>query len=200
MLQKDLKVLIPYQSIVVKCLDTSKTRVRRDHLKLIGVIKASAFLHQYQRTILETAHGRYIIANEDDLKIALTYGEKSFTDSYYNLDDSDRAIIAVIKELEEKMGAIGVTSDDIVEKVRKDIGFQRTWTTDRLKRLRESSLIRGENVPSKGLSRLLYRTYDIDFESILKGSVNWRAIGEKSRKWREFLESHNSIVKFTRLS
>ena len=51
-----------------------KTRTRRDHMKYLSLIRAVAFLHQYQRSIKSVQHKdrwlRYIEVTEQDIRIA----------------------------------------------------------------------------------------------------------------------------------
>src|SRR5262249_15520644 len=60
------KVRIPFASQLAECLP-GRVRSRRDLPKLLGLIEASAYLHQHQRSRDE--HG-FIVANPHDYQIA----------------------------------------------------------------------------------------------------------------------------------
>jgi hypothetical protein len=60
------EVTVPYAPGLAGCLPADRVRSRRDFSKLIGLIQASAFLHQHRR---EKAGGA-VLANADDYALA----------------------------------------------------------------------------------------------------------------------------------
>ena len=86
LLEKDINVIVPYETLVTTYLVKNKIRIKRDHKKLIGLIKAIALLHQAQREWVRLDEDVWIIANVEDLKRAIYYGETPLTQSYHNLD------------------------------------------------------------------------------------------------------------------
>jgi len=61
-----VKVLIPYADFIE--FPFNKIRVRRDFPKLLALIKASAYLHQYQRPRLVLNSEEYVIVTFADYK------------------------------------------------------------------------------------------------------------------------------------
>ena len=62
---KPLPVWIPFAGQLTKCLPADRIRSRRDFPKLLGLIEASAFLHQQQRA--RDAEGHIVAAPKDYL-------------------------------------------------------------------------------------------------------------------------------------
>jgi hypothetical protein len=68
------EVTIPYAKTLAHCFPTDCVRSRRDFPRLLGLIQASAFLHQHQREIA----GAVILADADDYALAKSLFEHSY--------------------------------------------------------------------------------------------------------------------------
>ena len=73
---KPVKILIPYADFIE--FPFNKIRVRRGFLKLLTLIKTSAYLHQYQRPRIALNGKEYVIVTFTDCNIALHFSQKGF--------------------------------------------------------------------------------------------------------------------------
>jgi hypothetical protein len=84
------EVEVPYAKALVNYFPNDRVRSRRDFPKLLGLIQASAFLHQHQREIA----GAVILANADDYVLA-----KSLFEHCYETGP-DRAVAELVRTAE----------------------------------------------------------------------------------------------------
>jgi len=199
LLDKNIDVIIPFQSEVGKLLDKSKIRIKRDHKKVIGHIKTLTLLRQYQRECLYVDDKRWLIATIEDFEDALKYSEKQITSTYYNVDDDMLKIIDIIKEIENGKSWVedfrdtrhlGTHTDEIIVAVEEKLNRKRTWTTDRLKYMRENSIISGTWQKLKNAkSGYYYKTIDKKFESFLIEKPDRDKLTKRIEEWKNIILS-----------
>jgi len=191
LLKKNINVILPYESEVVKHLVTSKIRIKRDHKKLIGLIKATALLHQAQREWLRLDDEMWIIANVEDLKRAIYYGETPLTQSYHNLDLLGKELLKHLIELIEENktwagGAVeGAHTKQINKVVAEKMGYSYTWVTQRLEHMIKQSMVfkqyeAPENMPNGNYYTVSEETYD----SIFISEIDFDVLENKTKQWK----------------
>ena len=80
-----------------------QTRTRRDHMKYLGMIRAIALLHQYQRQVKEVEHRgeriRYIEATQKDIELANQLAHEVLGRSLDELPPQTRRLLGLVEEL-----------------------------------------------------------------------------------------------------
>ena len=119
-------VRIPFASQLAEHLPKNRIRTRRDFPKLLGLIEASAFLHQHQRNRDEAGN---IVAAPEDYLIA----KELFEHSYYAGPDSKvRKLVEIAAQQE---------ADFTVADLMEGTGWGHTKTYNLLKRAQEMGCI-----------------------------------------------------------
>jgi hypothetical protein len=120
---RPLKVIIPYADQIEFPL--SWLRVRRDHERFLSLIEASAFLHQYQRSVRSTDNQQYIEATADDYRITYDLARDILQSSLCELTRHSRDVHDAVRK---QIKIISDKQDIHAEKVtfgRRDV---RDWT------------------------------------------------------------------------
>jgi len=80
-----------------------QTRMRRDHMKYLGLIEAVALLHQYQRPVLEVEHRgqklRYIEVTKGDIEVANRLAHEVLGRSLDELPPQTRRLLGLLDEM-----------------------------------------------------------------------------------------------------
>src|ERR1035441_587393 len=118
-LLKPLAVVNPYATKLT--FPSNTLRARRDHKKYLGLIKAIAFLHQYQRTVksytLEAETLSYIEVELPDIEKANKLAGEVLGQTVGELSAPSRALLGIIRGMvkEKGKGAYRFTRRDIRE-------------------------------------------------------------------------------------
>ena len=102
-----MTVIIPYAEKLAENFPIDRVRSRRDFPKLLGLIEASAFLHQFHREKRDDL----IIASEEDYRNVKSLFEKCYATGP---DEVLSELLQAAFEVQQKCGALRV-SDLIVE-------------------------------------------------------------------------------------
>ena len=119
------RVVIPFANQLVPHFPADRVRSRRDFPKLLGLIQASAFLHQHQR---ET-DGEEIIADARDYRIA----KELFEHAYAAGPDSAVEELSQVAKSLTFPGQLGFTVTDLMTK----LGWRKSKTYEVLRRAEE---------------------------------------------------------------
>ena len=102
-LLRPLQVINPYAEHLT--YPSESLRARRDHKKYLGLIKAIAFIHQYQREIKSIEHNgeplQYIEVIVEDIEKANRLAGETFGRSLDELSPPSRALLKMIHEMVE---------------------------------------------------------------------------------------------------
>jgi len=103
-LLQPIAVVIPFAELL--SFPTDKARFRRDHDKLLRLVRVVAFLHQHQREVqrLETPAGtkEYIEATPEDYEIVYDIADSLFASALQDLDERTARVFAAMTELARK--------------------------------------------------------------------------------------------------
>ena len=136
------RVVIPFANQLVPHFPADRVRSRRDFSKLLGMIEASAFLHQHQRE----KEGNEIIADARDYRIA----KELFEHAYATGPDSAVEELSQAAESLKFPGQLDFTVADLMTK----LGWGKSKTYEVLRRAEELGRI-GET-GSRGSYLLLH--------------------------------------------
>jgi 5S rRNA maturation endonuclease (ribonuclease M5) len=102
-LLRPLSVINPYASHLT--FPSESLRARRDHKKYLGLIKAIAFLHQYQREIKTVQHNgsalQYIEVTLNDIEKANTLASEILGRTLDELSPPSRLLLKMIRDMVE---------------------------------------------------------------------------------------------------
>ncbi len=134
-LLRPLHVVNPYAQHL--SYPSESLRARRDHKKYLGLIKAIAFLHQYQRPIRSiSANGsslEYIEATLDDIEKANTLAAEILGRCLDELSPPSRQLLAMIREMvETRCRELGIDPKEC-HFTRKDIRDYTRWSDFQVK-------------------------------------------------------------------
>ena len=100
-LLRPLQVINPYAGHLT--FPSESLRARRDHKKYLGLIRAIAFLHQYQRPIKSVEHGgktiEYVEVTLDDIEKANKLAAEVLGRTLDELSPPSRALLKMIREM-----------------------------------------------------------------------------------------------------
>jgi hypothetical protein len=99
-LLRPLKVVNPYAGQLTFLDD--RTRTRRDHMKYLGLIRALALLHQYQRPLKTSGPVAYVEVTLDDIATANRLAGEVLGRSLDDLPPQTRRLLSLIHEWVEK--------------------------------------------------------------------------------------------------
>ncbi|MGQ9469716.1 MAG: hypothetical protein ACUVTD_07875 [Nitrososphaerales archaeon] len=108
---KPVKVLIPYTDFID--FPFNRIRVRRDFLKLLALIKVSAYLHQYQRPRIVVDGQEYVVATFADYNIGYTLAKNVLRPTILGLPKGVLQVYDICKGLSERSEEI--TSRSVTE-------------------------------------------------------------------------------------
>jgi len=107
-------------------------RARRDHKKYLGLIKAIAYLRQYQRPVKHVEHEgkiiEYIEAELSDIELANKLAGEVFGRSLDELSPPSRLLLGMIKEMVEKRGKEQKGEQPVYHFTRRDIRDFCKWS------------------------------------------------------------------------
>ena len=114
-----------------------KTRTRRDHMKYLSLIRAVAFLHQYQRPIRSVQHKdrwlRYIEVTEQDIRIANRLAHEVLGRTLDELPPQTRKLLTHLHAwVSEQCAAHHVTREDF-RFTRREVRALTGWGDTQLK-------------------------------------------------------------------
>ena len=116
-----------------------RTRSRRDHMKLLSLIRSIAFLHQHQRPTKRTEDGTlYIEANADDVKTAEHLLRKLLDNAVEELPPQTRSLLERIQAYCEQQAEEGEQASEVVfsrRQLREATGLGDTQLKVHLSRL-----------------------------------------------------------------
>ena len=126
-LLRPLHVINPFAGHLT--FPSESLRARRDHKKYLGLIKAIAFLHQYQREIKTVQHNgsalQYIEVTLNDIEKANTLASEILGRTLDELSPPSRALLKMVSEMvEARCKELGITPKEYHFN-RRDI---REWT------------------------------------------------------------------------
>ena len=119
LLDKNVEVIIPYAESLAKHFPTSRIRARRDYLKLIWLIKASATLFQKQRYRIIKDDVEYIVADTQDFYNAYILSKEAMTSTLANLHKTTQELYDKLRNAYEVGDRF--TIDDIINKKLVDL-------------------------------------------------------------------------------
>jgi len=148
----NLKVLVPYATHISFFME--KPRFRGDFVKLLDLIECVAFIHQFQRPVIDVEGQRFILATKADFQLALWLISEILLPSIYdlppNLADFYRLAYNTCRKVQpvedwktgETIETIekGLTVNEIAEKTDKAPSTARSY----LKQLAEKGLVNSE--------------------------------------------------------
>ena len=92
-------VLIPFADQLANKFPTKSVKARRDFKKLLYIIGAVAFLHQFQRPVVYKAkHRQYVVALPVDFLIAWKIAEEGMRETLMNLQKRSLQVLELFKD------------------------------------------------------------------------------------------------------
>jgi len=199
-LLKPLHVVNPYAGELTFLSD--KTRTRRDHRKYLGLIRAIALLHQYQRPVksITTEHGEvidYVEATLDDIARANLLAADVLGRTLDELAPQTRRLLDLIVRLVTSKCEAAKTAQKDYRFTRRDVREATGWGLTQLKvhlrRLEELEYLI-THMGGRGRSyiyELAYTNEGTDGAPFLMGLIDvesLKATGKKSGKTRAYDE------------
>jgi DNA primase len=131
-LLKPIKVV--NERALALCFPDSMTRMRRDHMKFLTLIRAVTFLFQYQRPVQTAGIGDYIETTEADVELAKELIEEVLGRSLDELPAQTRRLLLLIDDM-----VAAVCSREKIERAehrfsRRDVRAFTGWGDSQLKK------------------------------------------------------------------
>ena len=164
-----------------------QTRMRRDHMKYLGLIEAVALLHQYQRPIKTAEHRgqklRYIEVTREDIRIANRLAHEVLGRSLDELPPQTRRLLGLLDELvTAECGRMSVARSDF-RLSRRQVRERTGWSYEQL-RVHLGRLVEFEYLlvhrGARGQSFVYELCYDgrgTDGASFLMGLIDTNELG-----------------------
>jgi DNA primase len=134
-LLRPLSVINPYASHLT--FPSESLRARRDHKKYLGLIKAIAFLHQYQREIKSVQHNgaplQYIEVTLNDIEKANTLAAEILGRTLDELSPPSRLLLKMIRDMVEAECKRQNVEPKSYAFTRKDIREWSRWSDFQIK-------------------------------------------------------------------
>jgi DNA primase catalytic core len=134
-LLRPLSVINPYASYLT--FPSESLRARRDHKKYLGLIKAIAFLHQYQREIKTIPHNgsvlQYIEVTLEDIEKANTLAAEILGRTLDELSPPSRLLLTMIRDMVEAECKQQNVEPKAYHFTRKDIREWSRWSDFQIK-------------------------------------------------------------------
>ena len=121
---KVTSVTIPFAPQLVPHFPDSQVRSRRDFPKFLGLIEASAFLHQHQRA----KDGREVVADPKDYRVAKGLFEHAYSSG------PDKAVSKLLQAAKALQASSG---DFRAADLMKETAWHKAWTHEVLSRAEE---------------------------------------------------------------
>jgi hypothetical protein len=123
-LLESVPVVIPYAQTLT--FPTSWLRTRRDNLRLLNLIEAVAFLHQFQRPRKRLATGiEYIEASVEDYAVAYSLAAGVLGFGFDELRKPARDLLAVVEAKVRELADVRGTRPAAITFTRREV---RTWS------------------------------------------------------------------------
>lgn len=165
-----------------------QTRMRRDHMKYLGLIEAVTLLHQYQRPIKEVEHRgqriRYIEVTKEDIAVANRLAHEVLGRSLDELPPQTRRLLGLVDSMvTDECQRLGVDRADYRfsrRAVREKTGWGDTQLKIHLGRLVEMEYV----VVHRGLGHSQRFGYELVYEKtrddgpFLPGLINASELGQ----------------------
>jgi hypothetical protein len=188
-LLRPVKVVNPYAKYLTFADD--RLRARRDHKKYLSLIKAIAYLHQYQREIKRIEHKNktieYIEVTLEDIGFANVLANEIFGKSLDELSPPSRRLLNLIKEMvketAEKQGVLPSAVKFSRRDIREYIKWSDNQVRDHLKQLIDLEYV-GVLSGKNGLRysyELIYDGRGENGEKFYMGLVDIRELRRKER-------------------
>jgi DNA primase catalytic core len=134
-LLKSVQVVNPYADQLTFTDD--KTRMRRDHMKYLTLIRAIALLHQHQRKVHTVEHRgqslHYIEATKGDIALANRIAHEMLGRSLDELPPQTRRLLTLMHDMVQGMAKQqGITARE-VRFTRRDVREATQWSDGQLK-------------------------------------------------------------------
>lgn len=199
-LLRPLQVINPYAQYLT--FPSESLRARRDHKKYLGLIKAIAFLHQYQREIKTLEHNgeviQYIEVTLDDIERANLLAGEVLGRSLDELSPPSRVLLGMIHEMvEARCTQQGIAPKDY-RFTRRDIRGWSRWSDFQVKchiRQLEDLEYIYSITGKKGkeyIYELLYPGGGEDGRPFLMGLVTIEQLKEKISRQRSHIDAYHS--------
>jgi hypothetical protein len=113
------------------------TRMRRDHKKYLGLIRAIAFLHQYQREVKHYRQGgeevEYVEVTKADIALANDLAHEVFGRSLDHVPPQTRRLLVLLDEMVTERAEAHAMDRSDVRFSRRDVRSYSRWSDSRLK-------------------------------------------------------------------
>jgi DNA primase len=113
------------------------TRTRRDHMKLLNLIRAVALVHQYQRPIRTTTRDgkevEYIEATRADVEIALKLGHAVLGRSLEDLPPQTKRLLELIFEMAKRQAMEQGLAANELRFSRREVREETRWSVEQLR-------------------------------------------------------------------
>jgi DNA primase len=114
-----------------------KTRMRRDHVKYLTLIRAIALLHQHQREVKTVEHRgqrlAYIEASRDDIALANTIVHDVLGRTLDDLPPQTRRLLSLVRDMVRDMAQLQGIAPREVRFTRRDVRAATQWSDGQLK-------------------------------------------------------------------
>ncbi|MEY6543529.1 CHC2 zinc finger domain-containing protein [Escherichia coli] len=134
-LLRPLNVVNPFASQLTFMSD--KTRTRRDHMKYLTLIQASALLHQYQREIKRVEHRgqvvEYIEVTREDIALANRLAHEILGRTLDEMPPQTRKLLLLIQTMVSEQAAAQHCKPGEVRFTRREIRDFTQWSDNQLK-------------------------------------------------------------------
>ncbi len=135
-LLRPLKVIIPFAETLR--FPSDRLRLRRDHKKYLGLIRAIAFLRQFQKPVKSCEHRgqvvQYIEADQEDLRQAQQLAAGVMGRSLDELAPPTRAFLSVLHSLVKKVAEEKKMPSERVRLTRREMREQLKWGEAQVRR------------------------------------------------------------------
>jgi len=116
-LLEKLEVVIPFSKYID--FPSSSIQNRRDIERFLNLIKAVAFLRQYQKEKKGKGEAKYIEADLDDYRIAYGLGYEMLKSSFSSLTEDERKVLRIIVSLRQKGEYVNIFLGHIEKEAEK---------------------------------------------------------------------------------
>lgn len=114
-----------------------KTRMRRDHVKYLTLIRAIALLHQHQRKVKTVEHRgqrlAYIEATRDDIALANTIVHDVLGRTLDDLPPQTRRLLSLVRDMAQELAREQGIAAREVRFTRRDVRAATHWSDSQLK-------------------------------------------------------------------
>jgi DNA primase len=134
-LLRPLQVINPFAGDLT--FPSESLRARRDHKKYLGLIKAIAFLHQYQRPVKSVEHGgapiEYVEVTLEDIEKANRLAGEVLGRTLDELSPPSRVLLKMIREMVETRCRQEKTEPAELHFTRRDVRDWCRWSDSQVK-------------------------------------------------------------------